>query len=355
MLVRRRMMVAAIATVGMVAAPCVGAASVDTRGSGYVPMPATKLIRGDGGANAIAVTRDGKHAVVLQGDVYGSKGLIRLNLKRSPAKITGINRKIKGNGLDDVVVRGHKYAYVTSDRKLIVARIDRARPTIVKKFTFSRRLTQLAITPNGRWLYAAREVGYGAHILTFRIKKNGVPKRVGRMKRRTVTGLAVSPGGKRLLIGDHHRLRVFGLRKPAHPKKQGKAVRVNLTSPGPMAFSRNSRYVYAMDKSEVTVARVNLRKRKQVDRNVLAKYDFGGDIALSRNGRRLLVLNGHTDDEDPSIYLLNRSLKVKQTGSGPCYAEAAAASWAGPTRGRFYVADSGICTNQAMFTPLRPS
>ncbi|MDN5853275.1 MAG: hypothetical protein L0K86_10590, partial [Actinomycetia bacterium] len=312
--------------------------------------------RGEGGANAIAVTRDGKHAVVLQGSTYVSRGLIRLDLRRSPAKITGINRKIKGRGLDHVVVRGNRFAYATSGHQLVVSRINRRRPKIIKRIKFSKRLTQLAITPNGRWLYVAREVGWDdARIFVYRIKKNGIPRRRHVMKRRTVTGLGVTPNGNRLIIGANHRLRVFTLRHPSRPKKQGKAVKVGLSDPNALAFSRNSRFVYAMADGEITVVRVNLRKRKQVRRKVLRRYDFGGDIALSRNGKRLMVLNGHAGYETPSIYLLNRRLKVKKAFSGACYPEAAAASWHGPTRRRFYVADSGVCDKRVQFTPLRPS
>jgi hypothetical protein len=86
---------------------------------------------------------------------------------------------------------------------------------------------------------------------------------------------------------------------------------------------------------------------------VLAADTGSGAIAVNRTGSRILVTHDGRDDEHRSVWVLGAKLGVRRAGIGPCLPAGAAASFAGPTKGRFYVTDSGICT-QARLWQVRP-
>lgn len=82
-------------------------------------------------------------------------------------------------------------------------------------------------------------------------------------------------------------------------------------------------------------------------------YHAGGGIAVNGAGNRILVTRADRDESAPSVWTLGPRLGVRRAVTSPCFPVGAAASLAGPTKGRFYVADSGIC-EQARLWRVRP-
>jgi DNA-binding beta-propeller fold protein YncE len=306
----------------------------------------------------VAVTADGTRAVVLQGDVYGSAGLLTLDLTTSPATVLDTDTTVKGDTNSFLVVKGNRYAYTTLKNTITVSDFKTGRIKVVKKIRLGTGdgVYALAISPNGKWLYAAHGVVYGeARLEIFKIGHNGVPEKASQLKHQPISGLAVTPDNRHLLLtdSDHHALHVYDLsHDPAHPRKLGESIKLKQAEPTEMAVAADGRYVYVFNAGAVGVAKVDLKTQRMVARRTLATDDFTGDVAVSKDGSQVMVLNGHEGPDDPTVYLLNADLTTARVAMGPCYPTAAASSWSGSTAGRFYLADSGICTDQAMFTPL---
>lgn len=317
------------------------------------PLAATPLPPGDAGVKRIAVTRNGKRAVLLQS--YGATSrMIQLNLTKSPARIMGKNASVRSNVDSDLEVH-QPYAYATNDDVLQVVSLKRKKPRIIRRVTIgNNEFWDLALTPNGKFLYAtAFNITWPANkLIVFRVKKNGVPKRVRTIKRFALGRIEVTTNGKRLIAIDeiNDRVVTYSLKRPGRPKRAGKVFPTGISDADNIAVAKRSRFAYLSGGTTAEVAKIDLRKRRTVKTRLLST-DFGGDIAVTNGGQVVTTLsNAYVDD--PSVVVMNGKLKSVATFEGLCFPDGVAASWAGPTKGRVYLGDSGIC-QRAGFYPMR--
>ena len=320
----------------------------------WTPMKATALPLGDAGVKRIALTADGRRAVALQ--TYSSVSrLVQLNIAKSPARIVGKNASVKGDIDSDLEVR-RRHAYVTHDDVLQVVSLKSPKPKIQRRVTIGNNdFWDVALTPNGKYLYAT---GFNItwppdRLWVFKVAKNGVPKRIRTIKRFGLGRIEVTSNGKRLVGIDeiHDRVVTYSLKKPGKPKRLGKAFPTGIDDANNLAVARDSRYAYLSGGTTAEVAKVDLRRRR-VTKTRRLSTDYGGDIAVTAKGHVVTTLS-NAQDEDTGLVFLNKKLKIVEAFKGLCFAQGVAASWAGPTKGRAYVGDSGICTRSA-FYPLKP-
>lgn len=367
---RRRLSLAALTALALIAP--LGAASADSgsadadrgadtpdltrvEGRAWTSLPPTALPEGDAGVKRIAVTSDGRRAVLLQSFATTSR-LINLDITTSPATVLGVNSSVQSDVDSDLEVRG-RFVYSTYDDILQVSTIKNDQPRLLRRITVgtSNDMWDLAITPNGKWLYATSfNITWPADkMYVFRIRPNGIPKKVGVVKRFALGRIEVTPNGKTLVGVDeiHDRVVTYSLRKPGKPKLTGRAFPTGINDADNIAVAPGSRFVYLGGGTETEVAKVDLRRRMTVRTRQLST-DYGGDIAVTANGSVITTI-GLAQEDETSVVIMNGNLKPVSSWSGVCFPDGVAASWAGPTKGRAYVGDSGICS-RAGFYPLAP-
>lgn len=361
---RRRLALATLTALVLVAP--LGAASADPGGTAgtdltrvegreWTSLPPTALPEGDPGVKRIAVTSDGTRAVLLQSYATTSR-LVNLDITTSPATVLGVNSSVQADVDSDLEVRG-RFVYSTYDDVLQVSTIKNNQPTLLRRVTVgtSNDMWDLAISPNGKYLYATSfAITWPADkMYVFRIRPNGIPKKVGVVKRFALGRIEITPNGKTLVGIDeiHDRVVTYSLRKPAKPKLTGRAFPTGIDDAENLAVAPGSRYVYLAGGTTADVAKVDLKRRRTVHTRQLST-DSGGDIAVTANGSVVTTLSRSQGDET-GLVIMNGNLRPVSEWSGLCFAQGVAASWAGPTKGRAYVGDSGIC-DRAGFYPLAP-
>src|SRR5690625_4682811 len=303
-------------------------------------------------ASDIAITANGRHALVLQGGTDGS-GLVRVRLTKAPPRVTGVNRNFDIDVNSHIAIRG-RYAYIAQQEEVVVARIDRKRPRIVRVVHFPYDVGEVAVAGKRPWLYVAERVGYQGRLRILRIGKRGKLRKAGRTRLVDYDGFGVAPGGNRLLLDVNGRVRVYSLRHPRKPKKVGRNVALIRHGEAKFAFTRNGRFAYVLvgGASASGVVKVNVNRRRAVRRRTVRVGP--GDIALARRGRRILVVDSTASPSEGSNYLLNPRLRTTRKLRRPmCYPSAVAVSLRGRTKDRFYTVDSGFCS-RARIWPLRP-
>lgn len=317
------------------------------------PGPVVDLLDGRGAAR-VAITANGKFAIAHQGDSYGPEALLKVNLRRSPAQVTGQVR-VPANRNSELALVKNKFALTTVDKNLWVTDIRKAKPKRVGRFSFKVKgskatLFDVATTPNGKFAFvAARDWIHspGTHLLVLKVRKNGKPKLLRRVKVKA-TEIAVSRNGKRLIAAAGKRAHVIDIRKPKKAKKVGKPIKVKGGDVRDVAFGKSANVVHTLSTNgrKYIASRLHVKKRKVTHRRTVVNGSFlgaGGGIAVSAKGKRVVVTSTERGDGEPSAWLLNAKMKMKRSMSTPCLPGAAAASLKGPTKGRLYVADSGSC------------
>lgn len=351
----RRLAAAACVTLTLAVVPMGVSAEPpeQNRGAAKLSSSSTDLLPGQGSAR-VAVTANGKFAVVHQGDSYHPKVLLKVNLRATPARVVG-QMDLPANTNSELALVKNKFALTTHGDELWVSDIRKATPKRVGRFSFKVKgskatLFDVAVTPDGKFAYlAARDWIHdpGTHLLVVKVRNNGKPKLVRRIKVES-TELAVSRNGKRLIAATGKKAHVFNIGKPAKPKKMGKPIKVKGGDIRGVVFGKSAKVAYALSshRKRSFVTRLQTKKRKVTHRRVLTTGSFlgaGGGLAVSANGKRVLATNVERWEHEPSAWLLNAKLKPVKSLTGACLPGSAAASLAGPTKGRLFMTDSGIC------------
>lgn len=350
--------------VGLLAVPVAAGAAVSEQAppaSSVQQAPGTKfdLLPGKGSAR-VAIAANGKFAVVHQGSSYAPERLLKINLRGATPQVTG-QLGVASNANSQLALAKNKFALTTEGDRLWVSDVRKASPKRVGRFSFKIKgskatLFDVVASPNGKFAYVAANDWIhspGSHVLVLKIRKNGKPKLLRRVKV-TASTLGLSRNGKRLVVAADNRVRVFNTAKAAKPKPMGKAFKVKGGDVRAVAFGKSAKFAYTLsaNSNRYVVARVHTKKRQVTHRRTVATGSFlgsGGGLAVSANGKRVVATSDEFDDDVTSVWLLNAKLKAKGTLTGPCFPESAAASLRGPTKGRLYVGDSGICDRAGMW------
>src|SRR5690625_2289444 len=80
-------------------------ANAASRAARYAKMRPGQLMPGYRSASDIAITANGRHALVLQGGTDGS-GLVRVRLTKAPPRVTGGNRNFDIDVNSHITIRG---------------------------------------------------------------------------------------------------------------------------------------------------------------------------------------------------------------------------------------------------------
>ena len=321
-------------------------------------VPVTDLAPGRGDAR-VQVTRDGRFGIVHQGSSYGPEALHKIDLRTN--RITG-SVPVPADPDSALAVRGNRFAYTTEDRNLWITDIGKAKPRRVGKVGFrvaGQRATlfDVVVAPNGKFAYVTADDWIhtpGSQVLVLALRKNGVPKLVRRVPV-AATYLAISRNGERLVATDSRRVHVLDVSKP----RQARRVRSFAIRDGDVAaaaFGKGVKALYLLSSgNRYVVSRVNAATGRTLQRRVLpgGGYNAGGAIAVNRAANRVVVTRPDRDESHPSVWVLGGKLAVRGSRTGACYPDGAAASFNGPTKGRLFVADSGIC-EQARLWQVRP-
>ncbi len=325
-----------------------GAASPSARQATAAPV--VDLLPGRADAR-VEVTRDGRSAIVHQGSSYDPEALLKVDLTSTPARVLG-QTATPADSSSVLAVAGNRFAYTTDGDDLHVTDIGTDTPQRVGTTGFKlggdrATLFDIVVTPNGKFAYATAKAWIhepGSHLLVLKLKKNGMPKVVRRVAV-SATHLAVSRTGKRLVAAAGKRLHVFDLKKPAAPKRLGGTKVAGDVRD--VTFGAKPRDAYVLSSGQkLRLTHVNTDRAKILRKATLvadSSSSAGGAVAVSADGKRILVTSDYFDDENPSVWLRDRKLRAVDALTGPCYPGSASVSPAGPTKGRMYVADSGIC------------
>lgn len=320
--------------------------------------PVVDLAPGRGDAR-VQVTRNGRFGIVHQGSSYDPQALHKVDLRTN--RVTG-SVPVPADSDSALAVRGNRFAYTIEGRNLWVTDIGKAKPRRVRKVGFrvnGKRATlfDVVVAPNGKVAYVTADDWIhtpGSHVLVLALRKNGVPKLVRRVPV-AATHLAISRNSKRLVAADGRRIHVIDVRKPRRARRVA-SYQIRDGDIRAAAFGKGANALFVLSaSSRYVVSRIHLGKRKSLRRVLTADRSIGagGGIAVNRAGNRVLVTSTERDEKHPSTWVLGPKLGVRRAVTGPCLPGGAAASLGGPTRGRLYVADSGIC-DQARLWRVRP-
>ncbi len=142
----------------------------------------------------------------------------------------------------------------------------------------------------------------------------------------------------------------YDVRHPARPRRLW-SISPGLLGPGASVVAPGGRTAYVRGAVSTAVAMIDLRHHRVLARRGSSAFDEEAGLALSPDGSRLVLLRALADSDEKSVYVFDRHLHLLQTVTGPCFPQAVAVSGQGPTRGRFYVGDDGICGRSARVTP----
>jgi hypothetical protein len=320
------------------------------------PLPAGSFSEVD----SVAVYDHGRRALAQVGafeDVGEHPMLADLDLTTSPATVLGRNTKVRPFDLDPLVVSGNAIAYVATASVVRVMNVRPDRPKALATIHLGNpfEIDALALRPDGRVLYVAAGGPFGHdRVLAVPLNRRGRPGKPVPVFTGAVSGLAFPPHGHHMVASVGSRLRVYDVRHRDRAPLVS-SIKSGVEAPLPAILSPDGRTAYVGDILSGTVAHVDLHTGTVLQRRVGTSHDSIAALALSPRGTRLVVLEGQRGDHRPSVLVLNRRLQVQQRLTGPCDPTALAGSAAGPTRGSFYVGDSGgECHRPPMLFPYSP-
>lgn len=321
-----------------------GGPTLQIIGGAQMPLETTTGIRD------LAVSRDGKRAVAVSGD-----WLQVMSLTTDNPKILGTSTAVFGSRV--VLSKNGKIAYVLSGRDtLFVVDVSgsgkpkKLKQLYRKKFSPSD-VFDMEISPNGKYLYIKHGYvlggyGQGKGIQVLSLKNPRKPKKAGHANTTEWHGdIGVSPNGKRMVTTsttvDTYIL-LHKVKKNGTPK-QVKRLRVPF-DPGAIAISKDNKTAYvvsATSEDPLRVAKVNLKKNKLVSQKQVGGREDGTDIGISPDGKYLYVTMWRALPADnPSFLVLDaKTIKPRHEAWGEeFYApQAVQVSGAGTTKGRIYV------------------
>jgi DNA-binding beta-propeller fold protein YncE len=308
--------------------------------------------------DSLAVYANGRRALAQVGafeDVGERPMLVDLDLTTSPATVLGRNTKVRPLDLDPMVIRGNATAYVATESVVKVMNVRPDRPTVLATVHVGNpfEIDALALRPDGRVLYVAAGNFLGHdHVYAVPLNRRGRPGKPVLVLTGSVSGLAFTPNGHHLVASMGSRLRVFDVRHADRAPRVA-SFKSGVEAPLTPVVAPDGRTAYVGDDLSGTVAHVDLSTGAVLQRRVGNSHDSITAIGLSPRGSRLVVLEGERGTHRPSVLVLDETLKPKQRLTGPCDPTAVAVSTAGPTRGSFYVGDSGgVCHRPPKLFPF---
>ena len=147
----------------------------------------------------------------------------------------------------------------------------------------------------------------------------------------------------------------YDVRHPARPRRLW-SINPGLLGPGASVVAPGGRTAYVRGAVSTAVAMIDLRHHRVLARRgAPSAFDEEAGLALSPDGSRLVLLRAPGDSDQGACTSSTRRLHLPQKVTGPCLPQAVAVSVQGPTRGRFYVGDDGMCGRSARVTPYLPT
>ena len=354
----------ALAVSGTVLGPAPAAEPGELEQVGGIVLPETTS-----GVLDLAVSPDGTRAVA-----GGGEWLQGLALTDGDPKALGLSTTIFGMEVE--ISRDGRTAYVLSggDTLFVVDISGTGKPRVVRQL-FRRKFSPshafgIEISRNGRFLYVKHGYvlgGYGSGkgIQVLSLAKPRKPRKVGHTDAPEWNGgIAVSRDGKHL-VTSNQTVDNYLLQYRVNPRT-GKPTRVKRLrlpfSGNAVAIDEQNRSAYVLsgmsESTSLHLARLDLRKRRVVDRAQLAGQEQGLALAVSSDGRILYGTSWRTFPEDEQSFFTAdaRSLEGLFGIKGPGFyaPHAVAVSRSGDTKGHIYVPTyTGIMGGNPMLVVFR--
>lgn len=180
----------------------------------------------DGTFSDVAVTKDGKFALVL-----GENKLSKVRLAPGDPKVVGTTPNVYGNRV--VVHPNGRFAYAIGPNggPIQAVNISKAKPRLVRRAMPNVWTSDIVVSPDGRWLYAMNGSVYSdwnKHgLYVFSLAKPGQPKRVAWVQRTNQHSgeMVITPNGNRVITTSNHaenHIYRYDVSAPKNPKLAGK-------------------------------------------------------------------------------------------------------------------------------------
>lgn len=304
----------------------------------WTPQPTTVLGGDDARPNDVAVSPNGRWALVVMED-----RLRRLDITTRPSPVVGTATNVFGS--DVAIAADGRTAYVANDRVLSVVDVSKPRPRLVRQVRNVTPQGVLSMERLGKRLFLSHGSGFpdsisdGVRVLS--LAKARSPRAAGSFRSDNLpSGLAVTADGKKAITANALTGSVtiadVGGRKP---RVQRRVLDLAFT---PGSVTTVGRTAYALSDDDTRIAVISLKRNRLVKvREVRAGADGGSDISASPDGRYLHVAID-TQTDEPSIAVVSRrTLQPVALFSGLDFPAAVATSTKGPTKGSFFVVFPG--------------